>query len=83
MTTVKATFIGFDAVECPIPSIHVYLIRVSNNGKDTSEALLFLPYDSVCNTCDVLSAACVKQVSFYLFIKLYFDDNFSSPKPFC
>lgn len=65
IVTERATFINFNAVECPIPSIHIYMIRISNNGINMSETLLFIPFDSVCNVCNVFNTTCAKKVSSY------------------
>ena len=62
---VPALFINFNAVECPLPDIHSYLIYVSNNGIDNSDPLLYIPFDSVCHMCSTNDTRCTKRVGLF------------------
>ncbi|ESN95271.1 hypothetical protein HELRODRAFT_179612 [Helobdella robusta] len=57
----KAIFISTYAAECPLPEVKSYLISVSNDGEHDSDPLLFMPYDSVCNRCDIHKLSCRKK----------------------
>jgi len=60
--TRKAEFISFNAVECAVPVVRSYLISISNNGVNDSRALLFIPFDSACSTCNIFNTSCTKIV---------------------
>ena len=60
---VKAQFINFNAVECPIPSHNQsYIVKVTNDGLEFSAGLMFIPFDSRCNDCSTNTTTCVKKV---------------------
>jgi hypothetical protein len=61
-TTVRATFINFNAVQCVVPSVRSYLITVSNNRENYSDPLLFIPFDPACNACYMTNTTCTKKV---------------------
>lgn len=71
LTKVKATLVTYNKIRCQIGDMGVvntnsYALTVSNNdGVTVSDAVLFLVYNSDCQTCDSVKGTCVYKVNLF------------------
>jgi predicted nucleic acid binding AN1-type Zn finger protein len=48
---VKAIFISFNEVVCPVPETGSYIVQVSNDNHMFTPESIFTVYDDECHTC--------------------------------
>jgi hypothetical protein len=49
---VKAVFISFNEVVCPVPETGSYIVQVSNDNHMFTPESIFTVYDDECHTCE-------------------------------